>query len=652
MGLCLAGAALSTASAAFPTAPAVARPHTIVVVRDFIGAFAQSTGRLAWLRGPETCPKPEVFDLRTHRSTRLSRRSCAPGPGDTTFGVLGFDSGRILWQNAGFSLASASVGVLAAGLGDRRERLIDYLVLERNTGLDYEPPLPMAGASGRLFYYARCETFGDGCSLESEVRVSTGGRWHRLFKVAGGLYESRPVGLDLAGRRLAVVEDVLGCCNYLPSWSPDGRRIAWIHDDSLVAANADGSAPVVIAPGAYDVFGSYAPPDWSPDGSRLVFTYSLLDSDRTSIGIVRADGSGLGQLGAGRDPAWSPDGAQIAFVRNDDVYRMNADGSQETRLTTDALAVTAQPTWSPDGSRIRVSRGGGLYLVDPIAGGGSRLSATDNVSQPAWSPDGERIAFAEWSAGSAGRSVIAVMNADGSGLHDLTVRGEYYNDINPVWSSDGHRLAFDRRYFEEDSRVVRVVNADGSGGHAVSGQANGSGPAWAPGRAVLAWGDGLNPTFRTGGLFVADADGTRRVRIAGRDEARVEIRNARSGALLKSFTAPGTALAVASSARYVAVLVQNGSRLELRRFRADGMALGSSTVPSTVGRYDFSLGSRAIVYATRGRIFATDAETGKTMVVARPKAPPVGVSVLGRRVVWAENVTRNRALIRAVVLPR
>jgi Tol biopolymer transport system component len=643
MGLCVAGVALSTASAASPTAPAVARPHTIAVVRSFVGAFAQSNGRLAWLRGPEGCPQAEVFDLRTHRRTRVTSRSGAQCRVVDTFGVLAFDGSRMLWQvTTSWGLSEMSVGVVTAAIGDRRARVVDDMELERNSGLDYEPPLPMAGASGRLLYYERCEVEADECGqFKSEVRGSTAGRWRRFFKA------SRPMGLALAGRHVAVLEDVLGCCNYLPSWSPDGRRIAWIHDGSLVVANADGSAPAVVAPGTYEGEEVYTRPDWSPDGSHLVFTYRSQSNDQ-SIGIVHADGSGLGRLGVGRDPDWSPDGARIAFVRNDDVYRVNADGSQETRLTTDALP-TGRPTWSPDGSRLLLDRAAGLYLVDALTGASSRLLAPP-ASSPAWSPDGARIAFSEQAKG--GGSVIAVINADGSGPHELTKGSLDYDDDNPVWSSDGRRIAFDR-WVEQQNSEVRAVNADGSGDHVVSGNANGSGPAWAPDRAVLAWGDKPDqPTFRTGGLFVADAEGKRRIRIAGQDQARVEIRNARSGALLKSFTAPGTALAVASSAKYVAVLVRNGPRLELHRFRADGTALGSSMVPSVVDSYHFSLGSRAIVYATGGRIFATDAETGKTMVVARPKAPPVGVSVLGRRLVWAENVARNRALIRAVVLPR
>jgi uncharacterized repeat protein (TIGR01451 family) len=54
-------------------------------------------------------------------------------------------------------------------------------------------------------------------------------------------------------------------------------------------------------------------------------------------------------------PSWSPDGARIAFSSrrdgNDELYVMNADGSGQTRLTSDP-ARDERPAWSPDGAKI------------------------------------------------------------------------------------------------------------------------------------------------------------------------------------------------------------------------------------------------------------------------------------------------------------
>jgi len=65
--------------------------------------------------------------------------------------------------------------------------------------------------------------------------------------------------------------------------------------------------------------------------------------------VVDAGGSGLARLSAGGDrSAWSPDGTQIAFLsggeENLEIYVVNADGSNPTRLTTGGAS---HPAWSP-----------------------------------------------------------------------------------------------------------------------------------------------------------------------------------------------------------------------------------------------------------------------------------------------------------------
>jgi Tol biopolymer transport system component len=71
---------------------------------------------------------------------------------------------------------------------------------------------------------------------------------------------------------------------------------------------------------------------------------------------MNADGSGVRRIGRddGEDPSWSPDGRRIVFVRGNDVYVMNADGTAERRLTRnksfdDGATETDDPEWSPVG---------------------------------------------------------------------------------------------------------------------------------------------------------------------------------------------------------------------------------------------------------------------------------------------------------------
>ena len=125
--------------------------------------------------------------------------------------------------------------------------------------------------------------------------------------------------------------------DWAPTWSPDGRRLAWITGATtagvdnweIFAANATGSAQVNLTNHpADDMF-----PRWSPDGSRIVF-----ESDRSGndeIWVMNANGSNPKKLtnhsATDSQPVWSPDGTKIAFgsLRSGfpDVWVMNANGT-------------------------------------------------------------------------------------------------------------------------------------------------------------------------------------------------------------------------------------------------------------------------------------------------------------------------------------
>src|SRR5687768_12703256 len=92
-----------------------------------------------------------------------------------------------------------------------------------------------------------------------------------------------------------------------------------------------------------------------PGGNGKIAFVSTRDGNG-EIYVMDADGSEQTRLtsNAAFDffPAWSPDGSKIAFTSdrdgNYDVYVMNADGSEQTRLTSNA-ARDIEPAWSPDG---------------------------------------------------------------------------------------------------------------------------------------------------------------------------------------------------------------------------------------------------------------------------------------------------------------
>jgi TolB protein len=81
---------------------------------------------------------------------------------------------------------------------------------------------------------------------------------------------------------------------------------------------------------------------WSPDGSRIAF-YAYLDGN-AEIYVVNADGTNETRLAhhqaRDRFPMWSPDGQRIGFTSDrdgdDEIYVMDADGMGLVRLTSSA----------------------------------------------------------------------------------------------------------------------------------------------------------------------------------------------------------------------------------------------------------------------------------------------------------------------------
>jgi Tol biopolymer transport system component len=86
------------------------------------------------------------------------------------------------------------------------------------------------------------------------------------------------------------------------------------------------------------------------------------------------------------------------FSGSAEIYVMNADGSGQTRLTSDAADDSA-PVWSPDGTKIAFQSAMGVnyqvYVMNVDGSGQVNISNnSSNEKQPSWSPDGTKLAFA------------------------------------------------------------------------------------------------------------------------------------------------------------------------------------------------------------------------------------------------------------------
>jgi len=244
--------------------------------------------------------------------------------------------------------------------------------------------------------------------------------------------------LDLDGRGVANVTRN-GSINLSPSWSPDGKSLAWTsykksNPDLYVKELPSGTTRLVS-----NKRGINTSPTYDPTGKRIALTRSA-DGDSDLFVVDATTGEQIKQLtrGGGIDvsPDYSADGGLLAFASErsggSQVYVQDLKSGDAKRVTF-VGDFNTDPVISPDGTRLafvgRSEGGFDVYVCDMDGRNVVRITQDmgDN-EDPSWSPDGAYLVF---SSTRNGRSEIWLSSADGRHQVAITRSGGW---TQPTWS--------------------------------------------------------------------------------------------------------------------------------------------------------------------------------------------------------------------------
>jgi TolB protein len=336
------------------------------------------------------------------------------------------------WRSRGAdALLTGSASRLADGRIDVRFRLWDVVkgqpLLAQSTAV---PAADLRLAAHRIADSVYEKLSGDKGVFSTRIAYVT---------KAGNRFTLRIADADGEGGQVALAspEPIIS-----PSWSPDGRELAYVSFESQKAVVwaqdvATGQRRVVA-----NFRGSNSAPAWSPDGKQMAVTLSR--EGGSQIYLMDRNGDNQRRLtnssSIDTEPAFSPDGRSLYFVSDrgggPQIYRMPLAGGAAERVTFTG-GYNISPALSPDGRSLAyISRQGGAYrlVLQDLGSGAPPRNLTDTTSdeRPSFAPNGRLIVYATQVQG---RDVLMTTTLDGKIKTSLAVT---QTDVRePVWGPFG-----------------------------------------------------------------------------------------------------------------------------------------------------------------------------------------------------------------------
>jgi Tol biopolymer transport system component len=359
-------------------------------------------------------------------------------------------------------------------------------------------------------------------AFDYHASYSTDGKWIVFTSERNGagqadIYRARPDGTAL--ERLTDSEAV----DDQAALSPDGSWVAfvstrdgykaniWILDlETRRLRNLTGQPDIQGDP---DKPGGFFRPSWSPDGRWLAFSSDRNTPWRSrkgawehvqelSIYVIAADGTGLRRVSNSQpdicagSPKWSPDGKRIVFYELPVEQTWHAHRPEQVKSATSQIVSVDVAT----GERIVHTSGPGLKLSPQLVSAndigyltkgsadaglaytGDRAPVKGKIRSPVWSPDGSKVIY---------QKVDFAPRPQNMPLYSWDPSHEYrYTDVFPQLSRDGKLVVTEK---DADSSIV-IMDPDGSSKQRVFKAAGRNGlafaPSWSPDGQWIAFGFG------------------------------------------------------------------------------------------------------------------------------------------------------------------
>lgn len=356
-----------------------------------------------------------------------------------------------------------------------RQLDVDYVIIG-SIGLAGSQPY----IEFRLFDVVRRSTSAPDRALQllgQRVQVSATGLRRAAHKVSDLIYERITGEPGIFSTRLAYITQV-------------SRQDQYI----LNISDLDGSNPVYAVRSPRPLMS----PTWSEDGRRIAFV--SFENDRAEVYSMEVATGDLTLVarypGVNGAPAFSPDGRNLALALsrgtgNIDIHMLELASGTLTRLT-DSLAIDTEPAWAPDGRSLYFTsdRSGGpqIYRVAASGGRAERVTFEGNYNgRPRVSSDGTKLAMVH----RQGQDYRIAVQDLRTGTLRVVTSGSL--DESPSFSPSGHWIAYAAGASSGGAQRLTVVRSDGGTSFTI-GQTgiDVREPAWAPAAAAHGSSSGAN----------------------------------------------------------------------------------------------------------------------------------------------------------------